>query len=89
MIMVTVILVGVMGIFSTDGMYQSKKVISSELNDNNETIQESMDSIKNIIQFRFTTFRINKDLNENYTLNDYDEIKKTVEQSYNDAKEPL
>src|SRR5699024_3559914 len=79
MITITVILVGFIGMFSTDGIYQSKKVIQSELELNKGTIEKGMSSIENVIQLRFTTFRVNKDLNKNYTATQYEQAKKTVD----------
>ena len=89
MIIITVILVGFIGMFGTDSVYRSKQIVSTELETNKGTIDKSMNSIKNIIEFRFTTFRVNKDLDENYTKQDYDKARETVKEAYINAKEPL
>ncbi len=89
MILVTVILVAFMGIFSTEGMYKSKSVIENELDKNKQTIANSMGAIEDIIQLRFVTFRVNKNIEDDYTMNQFEDSKKIVEEAYLKAKHPL
>ncbi|MBS5794478.1 MAG: HAMP domain-containing protein [Clostridiales bacterium] len=89
MILTTVLLVGFIGMFSTDGLHQSKKAIKSELSINKTNVEKSMNSIKNIIQLRFITFKVNKNLNPNYTPAQYEEARKTVNDAYINARKPL
>lgn len=89
MILTTVLLVGFIGMFSTDGLHQSKKAIKFELSINKTNVEKSMNSIKNIIQLRFITFKVNKNLNPNYTPAQYEEARKTVNDAYINARKPL
>ena len=89
MILTTVLLVGFIGMFSTYGLHQSKKAIKYELSINKTNVEKSMNSIKNIIQLRFITFKVNKNLNPNYTPAQYEEARKTVNDAYINTRKPL
>ena len=89
MTVITVLLVGFLGIFSTDGIYQSKKVIKSELDINKINIERSMTSIEDIIKFRFDSVTAIKDLNNNPTDANYEEIRKTINDNYENFVKPL
>ena len=89
MTVITVLLVGFLGIFSTDGIYQSKKVIKSELDINKINIERSMASIEDIIKFRFDSVTAIKDLNNNPTAANYEEIRNTISKNYENFVKPL
>ena len=89
MTVITVLLVGFLGIFSTDGIYQSKKVIKSELDINKINIERSMASIEDIIKFRFDSVTAIKDLNNNPTDANYEEIRNTISKNYENFVKPL
>ena len=89
MIVITVILVFFIGMFATDGIYQAKVGISKEVKTSKNTIDKSMNSIKNIIRLRITALSINARIHESYTDTNYEESRKTLEEMYILAKEPL
>ncbi len=89
MIVITIILVFSIGIFATGCMYKAEKYIKAEVTNSENTVDKSMNAIEQISKLRIKASAINKQIDESYTDSQYENSRKSLEEAYMAAKQPL